>query len=113
MELLKIRRALKNAPPGRGYLASDFEQISMFGVASGFLSSLVLPLYIQSNGVSALYRNSSLLWLLFPLLLYWISRIWMLTSRGTMNEDPVYFAIRDRVTWIVAGVSALVMLAAT
>ena len=112
-ELLKMRGNSQHTTPGRGYLASDFEQVTMFGVSSGFVSSLVLPIYIQSNGVSALYRKASLLWLLFPLLLYWISRMWMLTSRGTMNEDPVYFAVRDRVTWIIAAISALVMFAAT
>jgi hypothetical protein len=51
------------------------------------------------------------LWLLLPLLLYWITRIWILTARGEMHEDPVLFAITDRVTLIIAAIGAAIMIA--
>jgi hypothetical protein len=70
----------------------------MMGLSSGFISVLVVALYINSEKVTAMYRHGEMLWLLCPVLLYWIGRIWMLTSRGQMHEDPIVFAIRDRVS---------------
>jgi 4-hydroxybenzoate polyprenyltransferase/phosphoserine phosphatase len=96
---------------GRSYLTTDVEQLNTFGVASGFLSALVLTLYFQSDQVRLLYRSPAVLWLLLPLLLYWITRIWILTARGEMHEDPVLFAITDRVTLIIAAIGAAIMIA--
>ena len=48
-----------------------------------------------------LYRQPLVLWLISPLLLYWISRVWLLAHRGEMHEDPVVFAIHDRVSYAV------------
>jgi 4-hydroxybenzoate polyprenyltransferase len=93
----------------RAYTPADLPQVNIFGVAAGFASSLVLTLYMNSDNMRALYRNPNLLWLLFPLMLYWVSRIWILTSRGQMDEDPVLFAVRDRTT-ILVGVAAMVVL---
>ncbi len=105
----------RNAPsaPGRGYRVSDLEQINLFGVASGFIASLVLALYAQSAQVRSLYKQPQLLWLLLPLMLYWITRIWILASRGQMNEDPVLFAVRDKMTWGVGASAIVLMLMAT
>ena len=36
-----------------------------------------------------------------PLLLFWISRIWVKTHRGEMHDDPVVFAARDKVSLAV------------
>jgi hypothetical protein len=93
----------------RAYTRADLPQVNIFGVAAGFASSLVLTLYMNSDNVRVLYCNPNLLWLLFPLMLYWVSRIWILTSRGQMDEDPVLFAVRDRTT-ILVGVAAVVIL---
>ncbi|MEL7087935.1 MAG: hypothetical protein AAGL98_05755, partial [Planctomycetota bacterium] len=49
-----------------------------------------------------LYRHPQALWLLFGLLMYWISRIWMLAFRGQMHDDPIVFAIRDKVSWLAS-----------
>ena len=62
------------------------------------MPQLLLTLYMNSDTMRALYRNPDILWLLFPLTLYWISRIWIITSRGEMDEDPVLFAVRDCTT---------------
>lgn len=83
---------------GRGYFPSDLEMISSLGASSGYLSVLVLALYIQDKTTITLYRNPKIICLTVPLLLFWISRIWLLTHRGQMNEDPVLFAIKDRVS---------------
>ena len=88
---------------GRGYAQQDLGMIASFGAASGYISVLVLALYIQDQNTTVLYRHPQVIWLACPLLLFWISRVWMLTHRGEMYDDPVVFAVRD-VTSIVVGV---------
>ena len=93
---------------GRGYKPNDLNMISSLGAASGYLSVMVLALYIQDPNTAALYQNPRLIWMACPLLLYWISRTWMLTHRGEMHDDPVVFAIRDRVSLAVGILFGLV-----
>lgn len=69
--------------------------IASFGAASGYMSVLVLALYVQDQNTTVLYRNPQVIWLACPLLLFWISRVWMLAHRGKMYDDPVVFAVRD------------------
>jgi 4-hydroxybenzoate polyprenyltransferase len=98
---------------GRGYAAEDLETLSMLGMASGLVAVLVLALYVASSDVTRLYAHHERLWLLCPLALYWVSRIWLLARRGTVDEDPVLFALRDRPSWIVGALAAAVVLAAS
>jgi len=95
----------------RGYTSDDLEGLADLGVASGYVSVLVVALYINSDAVTELYRTPALLWLLCPLLVYWVSRVWLLARRGQMHDDPVVFALRDRVSYAIgvlaAGVVAL------
>ena len=78
--------------------------------ASGYVSVLVMALYISSPAVVPLYRTHSLLWLICVILVYWISRVLLLTHRGWMHDDPVVFAATDRVSLIaVALVGCLVL----
>lgn len=93
---------------GRGYYPDDLEMISSLGAASGYLAVMVLALYIHDQGTSALYAHPQLIWLACPLLLFWITRVWMLTHRGQMNEDPVVFAIRDRLSLLTGLLFGLV-----
>jgi 4-hydroxybenzoate polyprenyltransferase/phosphoserine phosphatase len=112
-EVRRLRLSNETAAPGRGYLASDYEQLSSLGVAAGYISVLVLALYITSKEVTALYGHPERLWLLCPVMLYWVSRVWLLAHRGLVNEDPLVFALRDKVSYGVGVVAALVLLAAT
>jgi len=93
---------------GRGYYPDDLEMISSLGAASGYLAVMVLALYIQDPSTSALYAHPQLIWLACPLLLFWVTRVWMLTHRGQMNEDPVVFAIRDRLSLLTGLLFCLV-----
>ena len=86
---------------GRDYYASDLEMIASLGAASGYLSVLVLALYIQDGSTAVLYRNPQLIWLACPLLLIWISRTWLLGHRGQMHDDPVVFALKDRASLLL------------
>ena len=93
---------------GRGYYPADFGMIASLGAASGYLSVMVLALYINDQGATNLYAHPQIIWLACPLLLFWITRVWMLTQRGQMNDDPVVFAIRDRVSLGVGALFGLV-----
>lgn len=98
---------------GRGYFPDDLEMISSLGASSGYLSVMVLALYIQDGSTASMYHYPQLIWLACPLLLYWITRIWMLTHRGAMHEDPVVFAIKDRTSLLVGALFALTFWIAT
>jgi hypothetical protein len=98
---------------GRGYHTGDLEQLNVFGVSSGFIAALVLALYINSSAVVVLYSRPLLLWLLCPMMLYWICRIWILASRGEMKEDPIAFAVHDGQTYLIGAVGLAVLVLAT
>jgi 4-hydroxybenzoate polyprenyltransferase len=87
---------------GRGYRPQDVGILAGFGSSSAFLSVLVFALYIQDSHTSTLYARPQLIWLACPLLLFWMSRAWFLSHRGQMHDDPVVFALTDRVSWAVA-----------
>jgi 4-hydroxybenzoate polyprenyltransferase len=80
----------------RGYQATDLETLGQFGTASGFLAVLVLALYINSGTILSLYSRPEVIWLLCPLLLYMISRVWLVARRGNLIEDPLVFLLGDR-----------------
>ncbi len=97
---------------GRGYQSEDLIIMQMLGVASGYASVVVLALYVSAPEAQALYPHHQLLWLFAPLMLYWISRVWLLTHRGQMHDDPIVFALRDPVSRVIGLIAALILLAA-
>ena len=104
-DVLAVRR--------RGYQRADSEIIETMGMTSGYLAVLVLALYINSKEMFDLYHNNWALWIICVLLLYWLSRLWLLAKRGQLPDDPVLFAIKDRTSWLIAAlVVALLLLAA-
>jgi len=96
----------------RGYLRGDREWLGSMGGASGYLSVLVLALYINSAEVVVLYRRPLLLWLVCPLLLFWTSRMWLLAHRGRIHDDPIVATVRDPVSYVIGALVAVIMLAA-
>jgi 4-hydroxybenzoate polyprenyltransferase len=86
---------------GRGYLLNDIEQLRSFGTSSAYASIVIFALYINGRDVAALYRHPNRMWLITPLLILWVSRVWLLASRGLLNEDPVVFALSDRVSLLL------------
>lgn len=101
-ELYEVReRGGQEKAPGRGYLASDFELLASLGGSAGYLSVLVLALYINDPQSHLLYRHPHWLWAACPLLLFWLSRVWIIAHRGEMHDDPIVFALRDRMSrWV-------------
>lgn len=94
---------------GRGYHVNDIAIISQLGTASGFISALVLALYIDSFVVQEIYSNPWALWLLCPLLMYWVGRIWLVANRGELRHDPVIYATRDPVSYIAILAGAAIL----
>lgn len=95
----------------RGYTAQDLTMVASMGTTAGYLAVLVFCLYIESAG-TAIYSEPRILWLVCPVLLYWISRVWFLTHRGEMDDDPVKFALKDPWSWLCAVAIGAVAVAA-
>jgi hypothetical protein len=106
-ELLQEHRQGVVARLRRPYRAADLPVILAFGAGSALMTVLVLALYINSDHSLTLYAHPELLWLLCPVLLYWLARVWFMTHRGEMAVDPVLFALRDRTSY---GVLALLVM---
>ena len=102
-ELRRLRKTKHRKAPGRGYRPRDLGIISQAGVGSGLLAGLVLALYVNGEDVQRLYPRPYMLWGVCPLFLYWMTRVWLIAHRGNMHEDPILYAFRDRVSYIVGG----------
>jgi 4-hydroxybenzoate polyprenyltransferase len=96
----------------RGYLGEDGVLLVAQGLASGYLSVLVLALYTNTRMVQAPTGKYELFWLICLLLLYWISHMWLMAHRGRIREDPVAYALKDPVSRILVGLAAVVTLLA-
>lgn len=94
---------------GRSYHVDDQQLLSVMGISSGMLGVLVLALYIQSDKVARFYEQPEVLWIVCPVMLYWVGRLWVRAHRRLMRDDPLLFALTDRVSYIVA---LLIVLAA-
>ena len=106
-ELDSLRRQQKLQALGRGYRVEDLAVLQSFGTAAGYLSVLVLALYINSPEIQPLYHRPKAIWMLCVLMLYWISRVWMTAHRGGMHDDPVVYALRDRVSLGIGVLAAI------
>lgn len=111
LRITQDQSGLKKA--GRGYHAEDIEALSQLGMASGCTCALIMALYVDSAAVKKLYTHPELIWLLCPVILYQMARIWFLARRGEMPDDPLVFMIRDWRSQVTGGFVVLVMIAAT
>lgn len=98
--------------PGRAYMKRDRDLVRTMGVASGYLSVLVLALYLTSPQVVLLYRSPRLLWLVCPLMLYWIAHMWFRAHRGAVRDDPIVVAATDPVSYAVGAMILMIAFAA-
>lgn len=112
-ELKMMMASGRTKTSGRGYTVDDAPLLQSCGVAAGYISVLVMALYVNSGMAESLYSKPEFLWFLCPLLLYWMTRIWIKTSRGQMDDDPVSFTLQDRPSLIVASVGLVLVWAAT
>ena len=100
-ELQNLHARGVNPTNGRGYLLSDTEQLRSFGTSSAYASIVIFALYISGQNVAALYHHPNRMWLITPLMILWLSRVWLLASRGLLDEDPVVFALTDRMSLLL------------
>lgn len=108
-ELEALRRDGGDWASGRGYGVKDLELVRGLGIPAGYGAVLVLALYIDSPEVGALYSHPQAIWLLCPLLLYWIARVWSIAHRGRMHDDPLVFAVSDRGSQLTLAACALAL----
>ena len=111
-ELSNLHMRDQQTAAGRGYRSTDQDGLQSMGTASGYLSVLVLALYINSEQVVRLYRQPQILWVICPLLLYWISRMWFRAHRGEIDEDPIISTIKDPFSYGVGVIIAILLVAA-
>lgn len=111
-ELMNIKTKTDLKDRGREYFISDLNLLQIMGIASGFMSVVVFALYIDSPVVNQLYTHPQFLWGISLLLLFWISRIWIITNRGEMTDDPIIYAVKDIRTNLIFVMIALMLLLA-
>src|ERR1700761_3064069 len=110
-ELQNVRSAGAQLSNGRGYLLNDIEQVRSFGTSSAFASVVVLSVYIGQPDVLSLYHHHQRMWLMPPLLILWLCRVWLLASRGELDEDPVVFALTDPMSLLMGLGAAVIAIA--
>ncbi|MSP19190.1 MAG: UbiA family prenyltransferase [Bdellovibrionales bacterium] len=101
-ELKKEPQFLSKKVGRRAYESQDSMTLLVSGMSTSLLSILVLALYLSTGEVKKLYHHPDLLWFVTPCLLFWLNRLWILGARGLVSEDPLVFALKDKVTWAVA-----------
>jgi len=110
-ELLHASDLITGGNSGRGYRTGDRELLLSLGVGSSFSAVVIFSLYVHSPEVRLLYSSPEMLFLLCPIVLYWLSRTWLMAHRGELKEDPVTLAIRDPVSYGAALASGAVIAA--
>ena len=108
-ELEGLKASGKVVTNGRGYFVSDLEQLRALGTGAAYAAVVVMTLYINNPESKLLYHHPVRLWLVVPVLLLWLSQIWMLASRGEMHDDPVVFAITDKRSLLMGALMAVVI----
>jgi 4-hydroxybenzoate polyprenyltransferase len=112
-EIQTVRENNGHELKGRGYTAHHHNSVVTLGISSGLAAVIVLGLYVNSSRVVELYAQPKLLLLACPLLLAWICRVWFLTYRGKMHDDPTAFAFKDWVSYLIGALTLGVMWWAT
>jgi 4-hydroxybenzoate polyprenyltransferase/phosphoserine phosphatase len=110
-ELLHASDLIEQGRSGRGYVVADRSLLMNLGIASGFSAVVIFTLYVHSPEVLMLYRRPGPLMLLAPTIAYWLSRLWLKASRGELHEDPVVLAMKDPVSYAVAAIGLVVLIA--
>jgi 4-hydroxybenzoate polyprenyltransferase len=111
-ELTNLQKAGKDKTRGRGYTTADRTPIGVMGVNAAFIAVMVVMLYFNSDNVLVLYRQPNWLLGILPLLVFWLGRLWILSFRGQVNEDPVLYVSKDKTSLAVLALCAALVVAA-
>ena len=112
-ELYNLETQGKQKTSGRSYTILDKLPIGVMGINAGFIAMLVFMLYFNSNNILKLYGHPHFLMGILPLLAFWLGRLWVLAFRGEVNEDPVLYVTKDRVSLLVIAVCGVLMVGAS
>jgi len=112
-ELVVQKQAGNSISYGRGYVVSDAPLIQQLGISSGYISTLIIALYVNTEYVASLYAQPQLIWFIIPIVLFWVSWVWLKAARGEMQDDPVIFAIKDKTSLVVVFLIIVVFVFAT
>jgi 4-hydroxybenzoate polyprenyltransferase/phosphoserine phosphatase len=108
-ELMALEASGGRRVARRGYVVADAPILQTLGCGAAFASCVVLALFVQSEATIQQYASPGLLWGMVPLMLFWQCRLWLATARGYMHDDPITYAARDWVSWLVAAALLLVL----
>jgi len=97
----------------RGYRLEDKELLAAMGCGSGYVAVLFLAIYLASGAAEIHYTRYQSIWFICPLLLYWISYIWLTAHRNQMPDDPLAFTLTNRVSRIVILLAVLIVTVAS
>ena len=111
-ELMSARASGNQRLVRRAYLSEDLLFLQVMGIASSFSATVLMALYVQSSEVMSRYQRPAVLWAFVPLALFWQCRLWVSTTRGSMDDDPIVYAAQDRVSWLTSAAVVLVILIA-
>lgn len=111
-EMMAVALTGQSKAARRGYAVADLPVLQTFGIASAFAATIVLALFVQAEAATQTYQGATLLWLIVPLILFWQCRMWLSCARGYMHHDPVIYAARDWVSWLIGVAMGIVLLGA-
>jgi 4-hydroxybenzoate polyprenyltransferase len=112
-EISRLKAKGGDRLPGRGYIAADEMVVVATGVSLASAAVFVMVMYlIQVAFHAEFYREPRLLWAFPGVLALWLGRIWLLCGRGELDDDPVVFAVRDKISLALGAVIALALAAA-
>jgi 4-hydroxybenzoate polyprenyltransferase len=112
MEIAALPADASSFVAGRDYRAGDTQWLQAAGLASAYVSAVVLAIYVNHTDVTRLYSHPDRLLLMCPIVVYWTTRWWMYANRGITNDDPVVAIASDPVTYVLSAVSLVIVVAA-
>lgn len=112
-ELYHVKHAAQKTSQRRGYISQDFEMIAITGIVVSLSSIIILSLYLNTPDVILLYTKPLYLWLAVYVILFWKIRLWFLTFRGQINQDPIVFALEDKTSYVLALMTLVILYLAT
>ena len=107
-ELIVQMQEGNSSAHGRSYIVSDVPLLQTLGVSSGYISALVIALYVRSEEVVSLYAQPLAILLVLPIFLFWVTWVWLKAERGEMHDDPIVFAAKDKASLVVAALIVFV-----
>jgi 4-hydroxybenzoate polyprenyltransferase len=112
-ELLRLTERGLQSMPGRGYMSVDAPLTLGIGLASMLGAILIMVLYLIEDAFPrGFYSYPAALWAIPPILSLFLGRIWLVSQRGQLRDDPVAFALKDRISLLLGAMMALSFTAA-